>query len=212
MHPASQRRVGSAPSPLASPCSPCSAPSSASASPHRFARIADAARVTVAAMGMTAVSAFAASPALASDALVLEPDPKILLGLIVGFVALIFPANQLIFKPIFHALDERDQRIDGARSRAGQIQRNADAVLADYESRIREARADADSVRKEQISAARSEQAAMTATARSEAETQLEQARATLAADLETARTQMRASAQELARSAAEQILGRSLS
>ena len=40
----------------------------------------------------------------------------------------------------------------------------------------------------------------------------LEQARATLASDLETARDQMRSHAQELARSAAEQILGRSLS
>ncbi len=153
-----------------------------------------------------------ATPALAADALVLEPDMKLVLGLIVGFVILMFPANQLIFKPIFQALDERDERIQGARSRAGQIQRDADSVLSDYESRIREARADADTARKEQIAAARSEQAQVTANARSEAEVQIEQARATLAGDLETAREQMRSSAQELARSAAEQILGRSLS
>ncbi len=153
-----------------------------------------------------------ATPALAADALVLEPDMKLVLGLIVGFVILMFPANQLIFKPIFQALDERDERIQGSRSRAGQIQRDADSVLSDYESRIREARADADTARKEQIAAARSEQAQVTANARSEAEVQIEQARATLAGDLETAREQMRSSAQELARSAAEQILGRSLS
>jgi F-type H+-transporting ATPase subunit b len=159
-----------------------------------------------------ATFAMTATPALAADALVLEPDFPLILGLIVGFVVLMFPANQLIFKPIFQALDERDERIQGARSRAGQIQRDADGVLSDYETRIREARADADSARKEQIAAARSEQAQVTATARSEAEARIEQARATLAGDLETAREQMRSSAQELARSAAEQILGRSLS
>jgi len=152
-----------------------------------------------------------ATPALAADALVLEPDPPILIGLIVGFVVLMFPTNQLIFKPIFRALDERDERIEGARSRATQIQRDADTVLADYESRIREARIDADTTRKEQIAAARTEQGAMTGAARSEAEAQIERARATLASDLEDARQSMRADAQELARSAAEQILGRSL-
>lgn len=163
--------------------------------------------------GLAALSlSLVAAPARAADALVLVPDWPILGGLIVGFVVLMFPANQLIFKPIFRALDEREERIDGARSRASHIQRDADQVLADYEARIREARADAEAGRKGQIAAARQEQAAMTSAARAEAETRIEEARATLAGDLEGAREQMRTSAQELARAAAEQILGRSLS
>lgn len=167
---------------------------------------------TTARTGAVAAAMGVATPALAADALVLEPNPPILGALIVGFVLLIFPANQLIFKPIFRALDEREERIQGARNRASQIQRDADGVLSDYETRIREARFDADTARKDAIAAARGEQTTMTAGARSEAEAEIERARAALAGELEDARVQMRADAQELARAAAAQILGRSLS
>jgi len=153
-----------------------------------------------------------AAPAFAAEVLVLDPDPKLVAGLIVGFIALMFPTNQLIFKPIFRALDERDERIEGARTRATQIQRDADGVLSDYETRIREARADADAARKDSITAARSEHASLTADARSEAEVKIERARVTLAGDLVNARESMRGDARDLARAAAEQILGRSLS
>jgi F-type H+-transporting ATPase subunit b len=158
------------------------------------------------------LSLLASTSAYASDALVLEPDPPLLLGLIIGFALLIFPANELIFKPIFKALDERTERIEGARKRATKIERDADVLLNDYETRIREARAEADTARKESITEARREHGLLTASARGEAETQIERARATLANDLETARTQMSTEARALAESAAEQILGRSLS
>ncbi len=153
-----------------------------------------------------------ASPAFAAEELVLSPDFKIVGILIAGFVLLMFPANQLIFKPIFRALDEREERIQGARSRATQIQSDADGVLADYEGRIREARLDAEAARKDAITAARSEQTSMTTAARSEAEGEIERARETLAGELEDARQRMRGDAQDLAREAAAQILGRSLS
>jgi len=168
-----------------------------------------ASRISVAcAVGLSLLTS---SSAYASDALVLEPDPPLLLGLIIGFGLLIFPANELIFKPIFKALDERAARIEGARTRATKIERDADTILNDYEARIREARSEADSARKQSIAEARSEHGALTARARGAAETQIEQARATLANDLESARTQMSSEAQALAQSAAEQILGRSL-
>lgn len=153
-----------------------------------------------------------ASPALASENLNLQPDLPVLGGLLVGFVLLILPANQLIFKPIFRALDERKSRIDGARNRARQIERDADNVLADYEARIRETRAEADEARKEQIKAARDEHAALTTAARAEAEGQIDRARQTLAADLVSAREATRAGVRDLSRAAAEQILGRSIS
>jgi len=153
-----------------------------------------------------------ASPALASESLNLQPDLPILGGLIVGFALLILPANQLIFKPIFRALDERRSRIEGARNRARQIERDADNVLADYQARIREARAEADQTRKEQIDAAREEHAVLTLAARSDAEGQIDRARQTLAGELASAREATRAGVRDLAQAAAEQILGRSIS
>jgi F-type H+-transporting ATPase subunit b len=154
-----------------------------------------------------------AASASASDKLELIPDyMRTLPILIVGFVLLVFPLNQLIFKPIFRALDERIARIQGARERSGQLQRSADEVLERYETAIREARAESETARQRQLAAAREEQGLLTERARSEAEGEIEQARAELGRSIEEARSSLRASAEDLAQTAAEQVLGRALS
>jgi len=163
-------------------------------------------------LGTASMLLISASPAWASENLNLNPDLPVLGGLIVAFALLIVPANQLIFKPIFRALDERKSRIDGARNRARQIERDADQVLADYEARIREARLDADRTRKEQVNAAREEHSALTSAARSQAEDEIDRARQTMAVELAAAREATRAGVRDLAQAAAEQILGRRIS
>jgi F-type H+-transporting ATPase subunit b len=165
-----------------------------------------------------------ALPALASEDLVLIPDYAFF-GLIAGeqgigmlwvmvalFVVLIFPLNTLMFKPIFSALDARSERIAGARERSQQLETEADTVLTRYETAIRDARAEAESTRQAQLGEAREEQATLTASARADAETDLAKARSELGRSLEEARASLRASADELATTAAEQVLGRSLS
>lgn len=166
-----------------------------------------------------------ALPASAAEELVLIPDAGFLglipglgegLGMLwimlIGFVILIFPLNALMFQPIFRALDERADRIQGARNRSAMLQSEADEVLARYESAIREARSESESKRQGQLATAREEQAALTAQARSDAERELERARGELNQSLDEARATLRASADDLATAAAEQILGRSLS
>jgi F-type H+-transporting ATPase subunit b len=158
------------------------------------------------------LSGLIARPVLASDNLVLVPDPTVLAVMLVGFVLLIFPLNQLIFKPIFRSLDERAARIEGARNRSNQIQQEADRVLERYETAIREARTESEEARKGQLALAREEQTVLTDQARGEAEGELERARAELGQSLEEARTSLRSSAEGLATAAAEQVLGRALS
>jgi len=163
-------------------------------------------------MGIVAAFvALAASPALASSDLVLIPDGQMLLILIVFFVALIFPVNALIFKPIFAALDERQEKVAGFRRRSQSLQAGADSVLKRYRDSIREVRAEVDQARREQLDAVRTEQATITAEARSSAEGQLAAARTELEAALVAARQTLRTNAQDLARDAATAILGRSL-
>ncbi len=176
-----------------------------------------------------ALMAFAARPAQASESLNLVPDYALFglirLGLIpdesglgalwvmlIAFALLVFPLNALIFQPIFRALDARTARIDGARQRSQHLQREADSILERYESAVRETRAEAEAARQVEIGRAREEQTALTSQAKQEAERQLESARAELARSLESARAGLRASADELARAAAEQVLGRALS
>ncbi len=132
--------------------------------------------------------------------------------MIIGFTLLVFPLNQLIFKPIFRSLDDRADRINGARRRSVDLQKQADGVLDRYETAIREARGDSEQARQTGLLRAREEQAALTAEARGEAERALVEARAELARSLEDARASLRLNAEELAGAAAEQVLGRALS
>ncbi len=150
--------------------------------------------------------------ALAADTLVLIPDLTVLTVMLVGFVVLIFPLNALLFRPIFRALDARAERIAGARDRSESLQRDADDVLERCEIAIREARSDAEAARQSQLESARADQVERTANARAEAERILDNARGELEASLGEARAQLRQQAEDLARSAAERVLGRTLS
>jgi F-type H+-transporting ATPase subunit b len=165
----------------------------------------------LAATGLLAAT-LAAEPAQASDTLVLLPDIPVLVVMLVGFVLLIFPLNALIFRPIFHALDARADKISGARERSEQLRAEAASVLDRYESSIREARIESERARQEQILRARDEQKRLTDEARGEAERNLDTARGDLHRALDEARATLRTSAEDLARAAAEQILGRPLS
>lgn len=132
--------------------------------------------------------------------------------MLIAFALLVFPLNALIFQPIFRALDARSERIQGARTRSEHLQREADAILARYEAAVRETRGEAEAARQVEIARAREEQTALTSQAKQDAERQLEGARADLVRSLDSARASLRASADELARAAAEQVLGRALS
>jgi len=178
----------------------------------------------------TLVATLVATPTFAADSLQLIPDLDLFgaldgvagyeddggLGamwvMLISFVLLIFPLNALIFQPIFRALDERADRIQGARDRSGQLEQEADSVLERYESAIRDARAESEEARQAQLATAREEQTSLTTDARSSAEGELDRARTELNQSLEEARATLRASADDLATAAAERILGRPLS
>ena len=163
-------------------------------------------------LGAALASTLVARPVMASGTLELIPDPIALSVMIVGFVLLIFPLNELIFKPIFRSLDERAERIKGARERSEQLQREADSVLERYETAILETRSASEQSRQVQLAAAREEQVGLTSQARTEAESELERARAELGRSLDEARASVRSAAEDLAQAAAEQVLGRTLS
>jgi F-type H+-transporting ATPase subunit b len=157
--------------------------------------------------------ALASAPAHASGTLELVPDIYGLLPiLVVAFSLLILPVNSLIFKPIFRALDARAARIEGARRRAEHLRVQSAQVLQSYESSIRAAWSEAETVRKQQTAAVRAEQVSLNAAARAQAEAKVEQARSELARARSEAATSLRASARDLSLAAAERVLGRSLS
>lgn len=160
---------------------------------------------------LVALTLTTAGAAQAAGDLVLIPDPGLLLSMILAFALLIFPLNALLFKPIFAALDARAERIEGARTRSLKLEADADEVFKRYEAAIFEARAESETARQARLEEAREEQARLTVAARSKAEVELERARAELGRSVDEARASLRASAEDLARSAAETVLGRAL-
>jgi len=162
--------------------------------------------------GLTLVSLAVAAPAGASGDLVIFPDPPVLVTLIVAFTLLVFPLNRLIFKPLFRVIDERESKIGGATQEAQQLVSRVEALTGQYRSGVRAAREDAEAARKEQLEAARSEQNAITAAARAETEEEITRACSQIDASLEQARATLETASRDLARVAAERILGRSIS
>lgn len=168
-----------------------------------FAR--NAALFAVVATGMIA------GPAHAAGELVLTPHIPTLVILLVGFVVLIFPLNSMIFRPLFRVLDDRDAKIAGATKDAQGLVTQADDLMNEYRGKIREARDDAATARREQIESARSEQTSITGDAKAEAEDEIRRARQEINESLAEARVTIKAASREVASVAAESILGRSL-
>ena len=163
--------------------------------------------------GACAALPLVAAPAAASEGgLSLLPEWWLLFTMMALFVALIFPVNALLFRPIFRVLDERDERIAGNRRRAEALSTRANEALGRYERAVREVREDAERTRKATLEEARRASAERGAAARSEADGEIARSRAEIAGALGDARTQLRAGADDLARIAAERILGRPLS
>lgn len=163
-------------------------------------------------LGACVFGVVTALPAQASDQLELIPDIAVTLALLVVFVLLVLPLNRLIFQPLLKVMDEREERIDGARRRAEQLQQQAQQALDRYAESIRSAHDEATAERRRQLEVARSELHAVTGRAKEEAERDLSRAREELAGSLGEARETLRAGAADLASLAAERILGRSLS
>ena len=163
-------------------------------------------------LGACVFGVVTALPAQASDQLELIPDVAVTLGLLVVFVLLVLPLNRLIFQPLLKVMDEREERIDGARRRAEQLQQQAQQALERHAESIRSAHDEATAERRRQLGVARSELHAVTGRAKEEAERDLSRAREELAGSLGEARETLRAGAADLASLAAERILGRSLS
>jgi F-type H+-transporting ATPase subunit b len=127
------------------------------------------------------------------------------------FVLLILSVNALLLRPLLKVLDERSERIDGARQRASELSERAEDLLARYRAALHEARAEAESDRRVLVERAREEQVAFTRQARQEAERDIEQARGEVISALNDARSSLRQRAEELARDAVARILGRAL-
>ena len=157
------------------------------------------------------ITFFASTAHAAEGGLQLVPDWATAAALLVAFLVLVIPLNALLLKPLVKALDEREERITGTRAKAERLATEGQEVLERYEAAIRQAREASELARRGKLEEARASMIDTTATARSAAESELERARNELANTLAGARQTLRTQANDLARDAAAQVLGRPL-
>ncbi len=134
------------------------------------------------------------------------------LHLMVLFLLLIFPVNQLVLKPLLAVLEQRSARIEGARKRSAELGAQADVVLGRYEAAVEQARKQAEELRKGALAGARGDQARILAEARHSAEQEVTAARSGVAGALAGARAALRGESAALASEVAARVLGRTLS
>ena len=134
-----------------------------------------------------------------------------LLVQLLNFLLLMFLLNRLLFRPLVRLLDERTARTEGRRAQAVKAEAEADAMLADYEIKLRGARAEADQARSKVLREADSKRQALLEQATAEAAKTVAAIRARVRVETEQARQVLKDQANSLAADAAARILGRSI-
>ena len=149
------------------------------------------------ALAISAIALAAAPAAASSDGIEIFPQIGPLIVLVVFFAVLIWPANQLLWRPLLRVFDERRERIAGTRARAEKIASEAEDVLSAYQASVERARLGAESERAKILEAARREQGQVNADARRSAEAEVAAAREAVGAAFERARSDLQGAARE---------------
>lgn len=123
------------------------------------------------------------------------------------FIVLVLAYEFLIQGPLTAALKERHARTEGAVEAAHKAIEKAEARAAEYEAKLRQARADIFRAREERIKHWSAERDAALDAARKAAGARVGQAKAELDAEAEQARKLMQASVSELASQVVRAVL-----
>ena len=141
---------------------------------------------------------------------IIQPDVSLIFVLVL-FIIFVFVLNQLLFKPIGRVLDERETLTEGARTEARAATRGYQAQLADYEARIRQARAESYWRLEQQRAIALDERRQLIEQAKTEAGNQIEQAKQQIAEQAAIARTQLESESRQIAAQISRTVLGRTV-
>lgn len=157
-----------------------------------------------------AIALLAPGAAHAAGALNIIPEWRKVVQLLVVFVIFVPVLNVLLFQPLLRVLEEREKRIDGARTRARDLASQAGTLLARHDEAIRSAREVAHVEQMQIVEQARGTHRSTVGEARAVAEQEVAAARAELARAADGVRASLGAEAEPLAREIAARLLGRS--
>lgn len=130
---------------------------------------------------------------------------------IVNFGLLVLVLNMLLFKPVRALLAQRRQEIESARERTVAVDEQVESKVAQYESRLREAKSEVAVRRAELVKEAQAEESGVMDKARQEASASLSLLRERVAKESAEARVVLQKQAEVLSGDICEKLLGRSL-
>lgn len=130
---------------------------------------------------------------------------------LVNFLLLIVILNLFLYRPLRRVLEDRREKLAGARSRAEEVDAEVSAKMAEYERRLREMKAQTGAERGELKKEAVRYEAALLEKARTEAAESLSAVKSRVAKEAADARQLLQAEAEKLSAEICEKVLGRSL-
>lgn len=130
---------------------------------------------------------------------------------LINFSILVLILNLFLYKPIRKVLAERRQVIAAAREKAVSVDSEVQAKVAQYETRLQTAKAEAGARRADALKVAQVEETAVLENARKQATDSLASIKSKVAKEADEARELLKKQAEVLSGDICEKILGRSL-
>src|ERR1044072_1810978 len=134
-----------------------------------------------------------------------------LVFILVLFLLFVFVMNRLLFRPIGRVLDERQVLTEGATSEARAPSRRYQAKLADYESSIRQARAESYKKLEQDRAVALEERRLRIEAAKRETGGMIEQAKSEIEQQVSSARAALESESRQIAETISRTVLGRAV-
>lgn len=141
---------------------------------------------------------------------IINPDGSLVLIAIL-FLIFVFLLNRVLFKPIGRVLDEREVLTDGAKAEARAAARQYQNRLNQYESGIRQARAESYRYLEQQRATALQERGRMIDEAKARAGDELVRAKAEVNRQAAGARSALESEARQIAGRISQNVLGRTV-
>ena len=142
--------------------------------------------------------------------MVITPNQTLIIQIII-FLVLMMVLNRVLFRPMLALLEERKKRTEGRREQALVAEDQAKEMWEDYQAKLAEARAKAESVRIELVRQGEAERQRLTDEASEEAKKTVEELKAQVQQQAVKAKEALAAEVDALSKMMAEKILGRAL-
>ena len=139
---------------------------------------------------------------------IISPNGSLVFILLL-FLLFVFVMNRLLFRPISRVLDERQTLTEGATNEARAAVRRYQAKLADYESTIRQARAESYKRLEQDRAAALEERRTVIDAAKQDTRDKIEGAKSEIARQAEAARAALESESKQIAETISRTVLGR---